>query len=108
MGVREIDTAEARRLIRAGEVRLVDCREEDEHRICRIEGSVLIPLSTFGFTATERLADPECAVLIYCHHGMRSLTAARFLVKRGYSRVMSLAGGIDRWAVEIDPGMPRY
>ena len=43
-----------------------------------------------------------------CHHGMRSLKARQILKAAGYARVRSLAGGIDRWAVEVEPGMGRY
>jgi len=49
----------------------------------------------------------ERAVALYCHHGARSLYAAEWLARQGYD-ALSLAGGIDRWAGEIEPGMARY
>ncbi|MDF1815705.1 MAG: rhodanese-like domain-containing protein [Verrucomicrobiales bacterium] len=89
-------------------VRLVDCREEDEFAICRIEGAELIPLSRFGELAPTLLGNEERPVVIYCHHGMRSLQATGFLRQRGLEKVWSLSGGIERWSVEIDDSVPRY
>jgi len=47
-------------------------------------------------------------VICYCHHGMRSLDAAAWLRFQGITKAKSLAGGIERWSVEIDPKVPRY
>jgi len=105
----EISCEELQALREAGEpFRLVDCREEDEWNICRIEGAELAPLSSFAEDAPQRFADPAEPIVIYCHHGMRSANAARFLRQRGLSHVWSLAGGVEDWAVEMDPAMARY
>lgn len=92
--------------------RLVDCREADEFALCRIEGAELIPLSRFGELAPELVppssGEEETPVVIYCHHGMRSLHATRFLRDRGLRRVWSMSGGIDLWSTTIDPNVPRY
>lgn len=108
MPVTEISPEEAARLIKENSVRLIDCREEDEFAICKLPGAELLPLSIFGFEATERLKDKDERILIYCHHGMRSMTAAQYLDKRGYNNVASLAGGIDAYARVIDSSLPRY
>lgn len=88
--------------------RLVDCREEDEWLICRIEGAELVPLSRFGELAASRFTDPGQHVIIYCHHGMRSLRAASWLRQQGLSKAQSMRGGIELWADQVDPEMPRY
>jgi rhodanese-related sulfurtransferase len=88
--------------------RLVDCREEDEFAICNIAGAELIPLTRWVERAAQVLPDPDQPILIYCHHGMRSMQAARWLEARGYTDVRSLTGGIERWSAEIDPTVPRY
>lgn len=92
--------------------RLVDCREEDEFAICRIDGAELVPLSRFAELAPTRLLDdPKSAdlpVVVYCHHGMRSLHATTFLRENGLGRTWSLSGGIDLWSTRIDPAVPRY
>lgn len=89
--------------------RLVDCREADEFDYCRLEGAELIPLSGFAETAVARLgADHDQSLVVYCHHGMRSLQATRFLRQRGFRNTFSLHGGIEAWSVAIDPEVPRY
>lgn len=92
------------------DLRLVDCREEDEHALCRIEGADLIPLSRFGEEAMRKIlqSDDPRPVIVYCHHGMRSLHATMFLRQRGKKETWSLAGGIDLWSRQIDPEVPRY
>ena len=47
-------------------------------------------------------------VVCYCHHGMRSLDVAVWLRGQGVENVRSLAGGIDRWSLEVDSQVPRY
>jgi rhodanese-related sulfurtransferase len=84
----------------------VDVREGWEWEIARIEGSVLIPLPELGDRVRE--LDHARPVVTVCHHGIRSLTARELLIAAGYSDVRSLAGGLDAWAVQIDPGMSRY
>ena len=108
----EIDVVGLNALLESGEsLRLVDCREEDEFALNRIDGAELIPLSQFAELAPAKLIDDEVErppVLIYCHHGMRSLQATHFLRQHGLEKVWSVAGGIDAWSLEIDPEVPRY
>ena len=52
--------------------------------------------------------DPEQHIVVYCHHGVRSLSVTDWLRKQGYEKVQSLSGGINRWSHEIDPAVPRY
>jgi rhodanese-related sulfurtransferase len=104
----EITPAELAALMASGEpLRLVDVREDWEHEYNRIAGSELLPLNELEFRHAERLK-PDETIVCYCHHGMRSFNAAMWLRQQGYERVKSLAGGVDRWADEQDPDMPRY
>lgn len=89
-----------------GDFTLVDCREADEWEVCRIDGARLIPLSRFAELASQQLT-PDTPVVVYCHHGMRSLRATHWLRQKGF-QAWSLAGGIDAWSIEIDPAVPRY
>jgi adenylyltransferase/sulfurtransferase len=95
------------RLDRGETFRLVDVRETDEWAIAQLPRAELIPLSQFQQRATEALS-PEESIVLYCHHGMRSAKAQGFLLAHGYGKVSNLTGGIDAWAVKIDPGMKRY
>ncbi len=85
---------------------LLDVREHFEVDIGAINGHRHIPLrqlpAKYGTLPRNR------PLIVYCHHGMRSLRAAEFLRSKGYTRAQSLAGGIDRWSLEIDPSVPRY
>jgi len=47
-------------------------------------------------------------VIVYCHHGMRSLHATKFLRAKGIEKAQSMAGGIDAWSLKIDSSTPRY
>lgn len=86
--------------------RLIDVRELWEHELCRLDGAELIPLGELPARFQELLDRDD--VVLYCHHGIRSLDAAAWLRQQGVESARSLAGGIDRWAREIDPGIPRY
>lgn len=85
---------------------LVDCREQWEYDLTHLDGAVLIPLSTMNEDSGEDL--PAGDVVVYCHHGIRSRTAVALLRRGGVESAQSLAGGIDRWSVEIDPTVSRY
>lgn len=106
----EISVNDAHELLQAGDdaVRLIDCREEDEWDICHIGGAELMPLTRFGEEATTKLQDKTQRLIIYCHHGMRSLRAAGWLRQTGFDNVQSMAGGIAAWSDYVDPEMPRY
>ena len=104
----EIEPVEAAALLAAGAARMIDVREPDEWAVCRIEGAELLPLGRLAAEAGARLPDPPARVLVTCHHGMRSLHAVQWLRARGWERAQSLAGGVDRWAEEIEPAMARY
>ncbi|MEO8478531.1 MAG: molybdopterin-synthase adenylyltransferase MoeB [Gemmatimonadota bacterium] len=84
----------------------LDVREPWEFEIAHIPGSVLIPLGELAARHTE--LPPGVPIVTICHHGMRSLRAAELLGAMGFGEVASLAGGVDAWANELDPGMPRY
>jgi adenylyltransferase/sulfurtransferase len=103
----EITPAETkRRLERGDKLLLVDVREPWEFEVCRIEGAKLIPMGTIP--ANLQALDTGDEVICYCHHGMRSLDVAAWLRGQGVEGAKSLAGGIDRWSLEIDPRIPRY
>jgi sulfur-carrier protein adenylyltransferase/sulfurtransferase len=85
---------------------VIDVREPYELRVAPFAGAQAVPLGQFADAATT--FDVEREVVLLCHHGMRSLQAARFLAQRGFRRVWNLEGGIDRWSAEVDPTVRRY
>jgi rhodanese-related sulfurtransferase len=89
-----------------GKFLFVDVREKWEHDVSHIEGVTLIPLREIAANI-GRFEEAE-EVVLFCHHGMRSLDAAAWLRSQGVAGARSMAGGIERWSVEIDPRVPRY
>ena len=81
-------------------------REEDEVRLCALPGSLHIPMNLIPLRHNE-LPD-DVPIIVYCHHGIRSLNVARYLAHVGFEHVANLQGGIDAWARQIDPTMARY
>lgn len=103
----EISAEELARCLRAGDaLTLVDVREPWEWEIARIPGSILVPLSALADLAAT--IPPARPVVTICHHGIRSLTAREALMASGVGAVRSLAGGVDGWAITVDPNMARY
>ena len=86
--------------------RLLDVRTTGEWRTARIEGAVLLD----GELAKEIRAEwsREAPVVVYCHHGIRSRSAAVTLRRAGFTRALNLAGGIEEWSKRVDPAVPRY
>ena len=85
---------------------LVDVREPWEFDLCRIEGSILVPLGELP-RRVEELPRGRALVMV-CHTGRRSQNAAMFLAQSGFDDVQNLRGGVEGWAVEVDPSMKRY
>jgi adenylyltransferase/sulfurtransferase len=85
---------------------VLDVREPDEYEIARVDGVPLIPLSVLPRRFTE--LDPNQMIYIHCKSGVRSMKALRFLREQGFKHTRSVKGGINAWASEIDPSVPRY
>lgn len=87
-------------------IQVVDVRDPDEYQIAHVNGVRLIPLGTLPNRFTE--LDPNQQVYLHCKSGLRSMKAVKFLQERGYKYVKSVKGGINAWADEIDPSVPKY
>jgi rhodanese-related sulfurtransferase len=106
----ETTPLEVKRKLDAGErVVLVDVREPFEQLHAGLEGAHLIPMATIpGHLQQLDAAADEATLIVFCHHGMRSLSVVNWLRQQGVDACQSMHGGIDRWSLEIDPGIPRY
>jgi rhodanese-related sulfurtransferase len=103
----EITPREVKDLLARGSGFLfLDVREKWEHDTSRIEGATLIPMREIPANLAH--LEDAGAIVLFCHHGMRSLDAAAWLRSQGVEGARSMSGGIDRWAIEIDPSVPRY
>lgn len=86
-------------------LRLLDVRSREEHEAVKLPGAELMTQDLlqklFGGNKDQR-------IVVYCHHGVRSLDSAAYLAGHGMTNVKSLAGGIDAWSCEVDATVPRY
>lgn len=106
----EVLPSEVKRRLDSGErLYLIDVREPQEFQLARVEGSELIPMRTVpaALQDLESKAD-DGTLIVFCHHGMRSLNVVNWLRQQGVAECQSMAGGIDLWSIEIDPSVPRY
>ena len=103
----EVAPGEVKDMLARGEkLFFVDVREKWEYDTTHIEGSVLIPLREIPANLARLEAASE--LVLFCHHGIRSLDAAAWLRSQGVEGARSMSGGIDLWSTEIDPNVPRY
>ena len=87
---------------------LLDVRQHNEREYCAIVPSDFIPLGELAQRLDDVTPPANAAVVVYCHHGIRSLSGAAILQQAGHHNVYSLSGGIDAWSLLVDPGVPRY
>jgi rhodanese-related sulfurtransferase len=85
---------------------LLDVRRPDEVAIAVLARATHIPIEEIEERVDE--LNPDAETVVYCHHGVRSLSVTVYLRNRGFRNVTSLAGGIDLWSQRIDPSVPRY
>lgn len=92
----------------------LDVREADEVAHVHIDDErvAVAPLSQLAARQLDALPaaanDPAQEVIVFCHHGMRSAQVTAWLAQQGWTKVSSMAGGIDAWAHEIDPAVGTY
>ena len=85
---------------------MLDVREHSELAICRIEGALHIPM---GEVPERYETLPRAAPLIvFCHHGMRSLNVVQYLEAKGFENALNLTGGIHAWAAKVDTEIKQY
>jgi rhodanese-related sulfurtransferase len=102
------------RLDRGASITVLDVREDHERAFCAIPlpptaRDLHIPMRA----VTSRLDDLRATagsdpIVVYCHHGVRSLSVADWLARQGVQGVYNLTEGIDAWSERVDPGVPRY
>jgi len=108
-GVSEWETTsvDLKKRVDAGDdVLILDVREPNEYQICRIPGSVLIPLGELPRRYAELPKDKD--IVAHCKMGGRSAKALEFLQSVGFKRVKNLRGGILDWIDKVDPSQPKY
>jgi sulfur-carrier protein adenylyltransferase/sulfurtransferase len=103
----EISARELNERLRRGEAPVViDVREPHEFEIAHLPETTLIPLNTLPARLSE--LDSSRDIVLFCHHGQRSMRALELLRRSGFRKLKNLRGGIDAWSKDVDPSVPRY
>lgn len=104
---KEISALEASNLRNHNEdVTFLDVREDAELAICRIEGALHIPMNEIPERCEALPLDRP--LVVFCHHGMRSMNVLLYLESRGFENVINMGGGIHAWAAEVDTSVGQY
>ncbi len=104
----EISPQEVVKLRKSGEDFLfLDCRTLDEYEAASIDGTTLIPMQDLDIHLPELRSQRDRMIVVLCRSGRRSMTVTTVMRNDGFTNVKSMAGGIERWAVEIDPSVKR-
>jgi rhodanese-related sulfurtransferase len=104
----EIAPSAVKSRLEAGEtLRLIDVREPAEYPFAKIEGAELIPMRSMP-QVLQDLEESDGCLIVFCHHGVRSLSVVEWLRRQGVENCQSMSGGIDLWSRQIDPTVPRY
>ncbi len=93
-------------LQRDASVRLVDIRSREEFEAVNLKGSVLLSQNTMREILSE--GTNSRPLVLIDHQGAQALDAAAYFQGHGLQNVRCLRGGLDAWASEIDPKIPRY
>jgi rhodanese-related sulfurtransferase len=102
----EVSPQEVVELVKNGQVTLIDVRTPQEFAIARIEGSRLVDEALLREILEKWPKDKP--IVTICHHGIRSLDAAVYLRRQGFTKTRSMHGGTDLWSQIVDPNVPRY
>ncbi|HEV2249696.1 MAG TPA: molybdopterin-synthase adenylyltransferase MoeB [Candidatus Limnocylindria bacterium] len=100
--VKEATPQEVQELLK-GDVQLGDVREKNEWDEGHLPGAAFVPKSYLEQWAEDRLPSKDKPTVLYCAGGVRSVMAADALQKLGYTNVISMSGGFNRWK---DSGLP--
>ncbi len=96
--IREVEPAHV--LDQVGSSIFLDVREPDEYEQGAIPGAVHIPRGHLEFQVEGRLLNKDEPVVVYCAGGTRSAFAAKTLQEIGFTNVVSVIGGFNRWKDE--------
>jgi rhodanese-related sulfurtransferase len=102
--IREVSIDDVQAMRQRGEsFVLLDVREESEYAKDHLPGALHLGKGVLERDIEQRVPDPATPLVLYCGGGFRSALAADNLQKMGYSKVLSMDGGIRGWR---DKGYP--
>ena len=104
----EVTPEDVKAKLDAGETfTLLDVREPWEFATAMIDGAQQMPMGEVPARAHQELKRDQTLV-VYCHHGVRSLRVAYWLRQQGFEKAQSMSGGIDAWSKLVDARVPLY
>lgn len=105
-GIQDLSPTEAAARVRDGSLSIVDVRPPEERELA----AIALPYAVLEDGALEELLSQprDLALAFLCHHGARSAQAAGHFHAHGFTNVFNIVGGIDAWAQDVDPSVPRY
>lgn len=91
-------------------LQLIDVRELQEIAIAALPNFQVFPLSQSAewMATLPTQLNPHGETYVMCHHGMRSAQMCQWLTQQGFTNVKNIVGGIDAYALTVDPSIPRY
>ena len=101
--ITEVLPAQAAEMLEQPGTIALDVREADEFEQGALKGAVFIPRGNLETQIAGRVPDPRTPLVVYCAGGVRSAFASETLAQLGYSNVVSVTGGFNRWK---DEGLP--
>lgn len=102
--VKECTVAQAKAMLDRGEaLHFLDVREDHEFAKDHAKGARHLGKGIIERDVETRIPNKEEAILLYCGGGYRSILAADALQLMGYTKVVSMDGGIKAWR---DAGYP--
>ena len=113
VGVDNLSAVDLRQILESDVgVVLLDVREDSEREYASIVPGpstldLHVPMAQVP-ARVEEIRSSGLPVIVYCHHGIRSMVVARWLAGRGVPEIANLDGGIDAWSVSVDSGIARY
>lgn len=113
--VADLNVSRLKEMLDRGEaIAVLDVREphERDHALIALSESVIdlfVPIGQVASRLEEiRSGCQGRPLVVYCHHGQRSLMAATWLMAQGIAEVSNLDGGIELWSRRVDPSVRRY
>lgn len=100
--LRDVRASEFRDLISKENGQLIDVRTATEYQSGKLHGAINMDIMSLDFTLKTEQLDKQIPVLVYCHSGARSYSAAKYMVSRGFHEVINLAGGVSNWPYELE------
>jgi len=103
--VKSLDVQALKRRLDAGDITVIDVRPPQDRALAPFALAEVLDAESHARLA----ALPKDTPLAFlCHYGNSSRGAAEHFREHGFRDVWNVEGGIDAWAEQIDPGVPRF